>query len=162
MRIAGKHATSLVDGKGINYVLFVQGCNNGCKECHNPSTWDVNGGVEMSLDEIKKDIMSYVPPVSGVTFSGGEPSMQMGEVIQLATYAKSKNLKTTLYTGHQISELDLPKNAPFDTVIDGRFVCERRSYDCAFRGSSNQRIWRKTEDGYRQIEIDDEGKEYFV
>lgn len=114
----------------------------------------------MSLDELKADIMSYVPPVSGVTFCGGEPSMQMEEVEALAKWAKSKGLRTTLYTGHQIGELKLQEDAPFDYVIDGAFEIKKKSGDCAFRGSYNQMIWKKINGEYEPIQIADDGKEF--
>ena len=152
MRIAGKHATSLVDGKGVNYTLFTQGCEHHCKNCQNPSTWDKDGGVEMSLDEIKEDIMSYVPPVTGVTFSGGDPVMQANEVVKLAKWAKENGLITTLYTGYTMKELvGLINLTPFDYVIDGEYMDEKRSYDTPFRGSSNQMMYKNCGDHFEVV-----------
>lgn len=165
MRIAGKKATSLSEGKGVNYVLFTQGCDIHCKECQNPSTWDLNGGTELSLEDIKADIESYVPPVNGLTFCGGEPSLQMSEVNSLNLWAKQKGLKTTLYTGHKLSELldrkMLTFDNPFDYVIDGAFECDKKER-IAFRGSTNQNIYKFIDGKYLRIEIDDTGVEKVI
>ncbi len=171
MKIAGRHATSLVDGKGVNYTLFVQGCQHGCEGCQNPSTWDMNGGKEMTLEEIKNDIQSFVPPVSGVTFSGGDPVYQLKDTLELARWAQTCGLRTTLYTGFSISEVFSKlaeekcsvSDAPFDYIVDGCFIQSEKSTDFAFRGSANQNIYKKF-DGleyadYVRIEIDDDGAE---
>ena len=68
-----------VDGPGIRFVLFVQGCGLQCKYCHNRDTWDVKGGKYKSLDEIYKQILKYkryIKPCGGVTITGGEPLLQ--------------------------------------------------------------------------------------
>ena len=84
MRIAGLRPTSLFDGKGINYVIFTQGCQHHCKGCQNPSTWDFNGGNEIPVDVIMKQIKSYIGFIDGVTFSGGDPAYQMWQVKEIA------------------------------------------------------------------------------
>lgn len=170
MRIAGKHATSLVDGKGVNYTLFMQGCKHGCKGCHNPSTWDMDGGHEVALDEIKSDIESYVPPVSGVTFSGGDPMYQIEDTLELARWAQTCGLRTTLYTGFQFSEVKSLlseqkcslSDAPFDYIVDGCYDESQRSLDSAFRGSSNQTIYKKIHGEYEVVDVDDRGREFVV
>ena len=143
-------------------MLFVSGCDIHCEGCHNPSTWDIDSGEDMSLDEIKEKILEYMPPVDGVTFCGGEPTMQMEDVRELAYWAKKKGLRTTLYTGHRIEEIHLSYDEPFDYIIDGAFVLNKKTGDCAFRGSSNQRIWKKHGDCYGLIEISDKGEEVWV
>lgn len=170
MRIAGKHATSLVDGKGVNYTLFVQGCGHGCEGCQNPSTWDMSGGTEMSLEQIKEDIQSFVPPVSGVTFSGGDPVYQIKETLELARWAQTCGLRTTLYTGFQMSEVKVIlaeqkcslSEAPFDYIIDGCFIQSEKSNDVAFRGSFNQTIYKKIDGQYEVVDVDDNGREFVI
>ena len=157
MRIAGKHATSLSEGRGVNYTLFFQGCDVHCKGCHNPETWALDGGKEVSPEDVKQDILSYVPPVSGISFCGGEPSLQMDDVLELAKWAKDNGLTTTLYTGHLISEIKPEK--VFDYVIDGAYEdCHRERLP--FRGSSNQRIFKLIDGEYIHVEYDDDGNEY--
>ena len=170
MKIAGRHATSLVDGKGINYTLFVQGCKHGCKGCHNPSTWDMTGGTEMPIEQIKDDISSFVPPVSGVTFSGGDPMYQLKDTLELARWAQTCGLQTTLYTGFEMSEIKKLfaeekcslSDAPFDYIVDGCFIQSEKSNDVAFRGSENQNIYKKVDGEYHLIEIDDNGAELIL
>lgn len=161
MKVAGVHATSLADGKGVNYVLFAQGCDVHCDGCQNPSTWDKDGGVEMTVEEIEADILRYVPPVTGVTFSGGESSLQIGEVAKIARWAKENGLTTTLYTGKRIDYLlgswGFPKDSPFDVIIDSPFEIDKFSRECPFRGSTNQRIFKKQGNNYYRVEIDNKG-----
>lgn len=145
MRIAGIRRTSLFDGRGINYVIFVQGCAHHCPKCHNMSTWDFNGGHEVSNEELKADISKYIGFINGVTFSGGDPVYQMGAVSDLAKWAKSMGLVTTMYTGFTIDELEQDE-VPLeniDIVIDGMYEHENHTTELPFRGSSNQRIYCK-------------------
>ena len=170
MKIAGRHATSLVDGKGINYTLFVQGCKHGCEGCQNPSTWDMTGGTEMTIEQIKDDISSFVPPVSGVTFSGGDPMYQLKDTLKLASWAQTCGLRTTLYTGFEMSEIEKLlaeekcslSDAPFDYIVDGCFIQSEKSDDVAFRGSANQTMWKWIDGEYCPIEIDDNGSEIIL
>ena len=69
-----------VDGPGIRFVLFLQGCHLQCKYCHNRDTWDINGGEYKSLDDIFNKILrykNYIYPSGGVTVTGGEPLLQV-------------------------------------------------------------------------------------
>ncbi len=74
IRIAGTVGESIVDGPGFRYTLFVQGCPHGCPGCHNPQTHDFEGGQDIELDTLLKD-MCRNPFIKGVTFSGGERSV---------------------------------------------------------------------------------------
>ena len=69
-----------VDGPGLRYVIFTQGCKLRCEFCHNPDTWKMSGGKEMSVEELVDDILNYLPffqaSGGGVTVSGGEPLLQ--------------------------------------------------------------------------------------
>jgi anaerobic ribonucleoside-triphosphate reductase activating protein len=132
----------------------------------------MDGGTEMSLEDIKADIESYVPPVSGVTFSGGDPMYQLKEVLELAQWAQTCGLRTTLYTGFSIEEVFSKlseekcsfSDAPFNYIIDGCYNESQKSLETAFRGSSNQKIYKKVlvtgdDFDYIQIEINDKGEE---
>lgn len=148
MRIAGFVEESIVDGPGFRIVIFFQGCAHHCYGCHNPETWDFEGGKEVSFDLIKKiiDDNSYA---DGITLSGGDPLYQIDASTEIAEYAKSKGLDVILYTGFLFEEVlemtkanqrlkDLLNNV--DTLIDGPFILEQRHLSLKFRGSSNQRI----------------------
>ena len=161
MRLAGFRPTSLFDGKGINFVLFFQGCLHCCKGCQNPSTWDFNGGTEFSEEQIESEILKYKPLISGITLSGGDPLYQKDSALKLATWAKSQNLQTTLYTGFKLSEI-FPEccDWDFDFIIDGQFKLTHKTRDFPFRGSSNQNIWKRIPDGFSRVEFerDDGGR----
>ena len=86
-----------VDGPGIRFVLFMQGCHLECKYCHNRDTWDINSGHYQSLDEIFNKIMNYknyIYPRGGVTISGGEPLLQHQFIYELFTKLKKENIHT--------------------------------------------------------------------
>ena len=89
IRIAGTVGESIVDGPGFRYTLFVQGCPHGCPGCHNPQTHDFDGGQDIALDTLLKD-MCKNPFVKGVTFSGGEPFCKAEPLYRLAVELKSR------------------------------------------------------------------------
>ena len=147
LRLAGVIRESIVDGPGIRFTVFAQGCPRRCPGCHNPQTWPFEGGFEALperlLDEMKKD-----PLLSGLTLSGGEPFSQPEAMAELARLARSEGYHVISYTGYLYEELlELAKTQPsvmdllrhVDVLIDGPFVQALKSYELRFRGSSNQR-----------------------
>ena len=103
----------------------------------------------MSFDDVTKKILDYLPFISGITLSGGDPLFQKSDALILASWAKSQKLQTTLYTGFDLADI-FPEccDWDFDFIIDGKFILEKKSINCPFRGSSNQNIWRKTPIGF--------------
>lgn len=98
-----------VDGPGIRFVLFLQGCHLKCKYCHNRDTWDINGGEYKSLDDIFEKIMkykNYICPNGGVTVTGGEPLLQAKFLIELFRKLKKENIHTCIDTSGMISLTD--------------------------------------------------------
>ena len=98
-----------VDGPGIRYVLFLQGCHLQCKYCHNRDTWDMNGGKYKSLDDIYDSILrykNYIVPNGGVTVSGGEPLLQVKFLIELFTKLKKQKIHTCIDTSGMVSLTD--------------------------------------------------------
>ena len=90
-----------VDGPGIRFVVFLKGCPLRCQYCHNPDTWDMAGAREMSADEIVKNVLkyrSYYGDKGGVTFSGGEPLMQIDFVIEVFKKLKAYSINTCIDT----------------------------------------------------------------
>lgn len=104
-----------VDGPGIRYVIFMQGCPMRCKYCHNPDTWELNKGKVMEVDEILKEYQSYLPYLKdgGITATGGEPLMQMDFIIELFEKAKEQGIHTCLDTSgitfHDSNSVQLEK-----------------------------------------------------
>lgn len=101
-RISSEESLGLVDGPGIRYVVFLQGCQLRCLYCHNPETWDLKGqSYEVSPEEIVEKIERFKPYFGndgGVTFSGGEPLLQPEFLTQCLKLCKQKGIHTALDT----------------------------------------------------------------
>ena len=148
LRIFGLANDSIVDGPGIRYSVFVQGCFHNCKGCHNPNSHDVDGGYDADTDEIIEKIRKN-PLLDGVTFSGGEPFLQAKALFLIAKEVHKMGLNTMCYTGYTYEELIKGLDgdngwkdflSEIDILVDGRFILEERSIDLTFKGSKNQRI----------------------
>ncbi len=146
LRIAGIIRESIVDGPGIRFVVFGQGCPHDCPGCHNPDSHDFNGGYDCSIDKILEETDKN-PLLKGITFSGGEPFCQAEEFAFLGAKIKEKGLSVVTFTGYTYEELieldDKNINGLLevtDLLIDGRYIAEQRDLTLRFRGSKNQRI----------------------
>ncbi len=99
-----------VDGPGIRFVLFLQGCHLQCKYCHNRDTWDINGGEYKSVDEIVEKINRYknyiIPSGGGVTVTGGEPLIQASFVLELFKKLKENGIHTCVDTSGMFALTD--------------------------------------------------------
>ena len=140
MRIAGILPCSFVNGEGARYVIFLQGCKHHCKGCHNPETWDFDGGTEMTVEEIAADFKKR-RLLDGITLSGGDPFFQQKACVELIDLLDGVNV--WIYTGFEydeISETELAKKA--DVLVVGKFV-EELKCDGQYFGSSNQKIIRR-------------------
>lgn len=149
MRISGVLPCSLVNGDGVRYVIFTQGCKHGCKGCQNPDTWDPNGGYEVDLDELVLDISKRRKYLDGVTLSGGDPFYQQDECVRLLELLP--NMNVWIYTGFSYDDICDTKLAKLaDVIVDGPFIEELRCEGQYF-GSSNQRIIRQNKEGSESI-----------
>ena len=96
-----------VDGPGIRFVLFLQGCSLKCKYCHNRDTWDLNGGEEKTLEEIVEKIKNYKNYITisggGVTVTGGEPLLQVKFLIELFKALKKEKIHTCIDTSGMVN-----------------------------------------------------------
>lgn len=135
---------SILDGSGIRTVIWFQGCLHNCKGCQNPETHDMNGGMVVDIDEIKMKLKN-LKYQSGITLSGGDPFFQPEAALEIAKFAKSIGLNVWAYTGFTYeallsdkSRLDLLKYV--DVLVDGKFMIDKKSLNCKFRGSTNQRL----------------------
>ncbi len=100
-RIHSMESMGLVDGPGIRTVLFLQGCGLRCKYCHNPDTWDIQGGREMDVNQVLNRLKRFRPyygETGGLTCSGGEPLLQMEFVLELFQVCKKEKISTCLDT----------------------------------------------------------------
>ena len=158
LRLFGCADDSIVDGPGIRFAIFVQGCTHCCKGCHNPEAQPVDGGREVGLDELMARIEQN-PLISGITLSGGEPFDQPEPLCELALWTKQlvrvdKNdkplapLTVWAYSGYTFEQLSAGLPSPAarrllelcDVLVDGLFVQEQFDYTLKWRGSANQRI----------------------
>lgn len=154
-RIAGIKKHSLVNGPGVRMTIFFQGCIHHCNGCQNPDTWSADGGVIYDTDDIIRMIKDdrYI---DGITLSGGDPLLQPDAAAAIAQASKQLDLSVWCYTGWSYEEIkhdpDLYNKCSrlfryVDVLVDGRFLQEKKSSDCIYRGSINQRLIdiRKTE-----------------
>lgn len=147
LSLSGIIKESIVDGPGIRYVVFAQGCPHHCEGCQNPQTWPFEGGKKVSVSQIIDEIKEN-PLISGITLSGGEPFCQAKDMAELARAAHKIGLNVIAYTGYFYERLlELSKDTPeimellkqIDVLVDGPFISALKSYELKFKGSSNQR-----------------------
>lgn len=159
VKIAGAKKHSSVNGPGVRYVLFMQGCSHHCPGCQNPETHDISEGVEMSVDEVVSDILA-TRYLDGLTLSGGDPLFQPEASLEIAKRVKETGLDIWLYSGwtfEQIMDGKAGQTAKevisfIDVLVDGPFVEALRSEDVIWRGSSNQHlidVQKSLKNGYR-------------
>lgn len=148
LRLSGVVRESIVDGPGIRFVLFTQGCPHACAGCHNPDTHDPEGGYDSTIEKLLAKIKKN-PLLAGVTLSGGEPFLQAEALASFAKSVHAIGLTVITYTGYTMEELlagiddhdgwrALLKET--DTLIDGRFMQGQKDFTLRFRGSRNQRV----------------------
>ncbi len=151
LRVAGVVRDSIVDGPGIRLTVFVPGCKIKCPHCHNPETWDFNGGYVISLDDI---LSIYHPQYQGLTLSGGEPfdqdEEQAAALLSLASSIHARGGDVWAYSGYYLEFLR-EKNHPLleavDALVDGPFAWSHKDLSLKYRNSSNKRIWIKAPGG---------------
>ena len=136
----------MLNGDGLRTVLWVAGCSHGCKNCQNPITWDICGGIpfddaakEELFAELKKDY------ISGITFSGGDPLHmknrdEVGNLIR-EIHRDFPDKTIWVYTGYLWDEVkDLPYMKYVDVLVDGKFVEALKDTTLHWKGSSNQKV----------------------
>lgn len=151
MRVANTVNDSIVDGPGLRFTVFTQGCPHKCPGCHNPDTHDPKGGKEVPVETLAEELRKN-PLLAGLTLSGGEPFAQAGACAALARMAHRQGLNVWTYTGY-LYESILHKNDPdwdallseTDVLVDGPFLLQEKTYGIPFRGSRNQRLIRVAE-----------------
>ncbi|NLW60666.1 MAG: anaerobic ribonucleoside-triphosphate reductase activating protein [Firmicutes bacterium] len=146
IQIAGVTPESVVDGPGLRAVVFFQGCPHRCPGCHNPETWDPQGGQRLTVDEVWRRLR-YNPLLSGITLSGGEPLAQPEGALALARRARAARGNVVIYTGYnweEIARMHTPVITELlkvtDLLVDGPFLLAEKDESLPFRGSRNQRI----------------------
>lgn len=153
MKYAGLMENDFTDGSGVCVSLWTQGCPHHCSGCHNPETWDFNGGYEVP-DNIRGQIIKAIS-ANGITrnFSilGGEPlcdqNLDFVYNVVSAIRIAYPNIKIYIWSGYTLEELTEKNNPKIieilkkaNYLIDGRYIDELRDITLPLRGSSNQRI----------------------
>lgn len=145
---------TMVDGPGFRTAIYAAGCTHHCLGCHNPQSWDIRAGREMTTEEILVPILA--DPFADVTFTGGDPMMQPEGFTELACAIKEQSHKTIwCYTGYTYETLlTMPAQRELlrhiDVLVDSPFIQDLRDEQLRFRGSSNQRtidVQRSLESG---------------
>lgn len=147
LQVAGFAGDSIVDGPGLRFTVFFQGCPHHCPGCHNPETWPFEGGTPFTPEQLIQ-MAKKNPLCRGITLSGGEPFAQAGpEMLEFVRLARAAGYEVASYTSYTFEELyqhGTPAQKELltllDTLIDGPFVQAEMSLELRFRGSRNQRI----------------------
>lgn len=148
VRLAGLQPESIVDGPGIRFTVFFQGCSHRCQGCHNPETHDASGGNLVELGQLLTQI-ERSRAVDGVTFSGGEPFEQTPAAAALAAGVVKLGLDLVIFSGYTFEELIIKSQSDQNTgnllrtgslLVDGPFVQAEKDLNLAYRGSRNQRL----------------------
>ena len=146
-RISTTESFGSVDGPGIRFIVFEQGCRYRCQYCHNPETWEREGGYEATAEEIFRQAWRYRPywkRTGGITVSGGEPLLQLEFVTELFRLAKEKGVNTVIDTAGEPFTYDEPFFSAFETLLplSDLFLLDLKQIDDAkhraLTGTSNE------------------------
>ncbi|HJA47822.1 MAG TPA: anaerobic ribonucleoside-triphosphate reductase activating protein [Candidatus Agathobaculum intestinipullorum] len=150
------------NGEGLRVVLWVAGCGHACPGCHNPITWDADGGLPFDKDAEDELFEALAPDyIAGLTLSGGDPLFPANRADVAALCARVRrdlpNKTIWMYTGYGWEQIEnLPLLDDVDVVVDGRFVQAQADPQLHWRGSANQRVIdvRKTRELHQIVLFD--------
>ena len=138
----------IADGLGVRTTLFVSGCRNHCKGCHNPEAWDFSYGQPFTK-KTEDEIVEALRPswIQGLSVLGGEPCEEENERVLIPFLKRVKmecpNSDTWLFSGYTYEMLQGYEILQYvDVLVDGPFLLEEKDISLQFRGSRNQRILR--------------------
>lgn len=155
MRYSGLIINDFVNGEGVCTSLFLQGCPFHCEGCHNPETWDFNGGIEIEEEELINKVINALNTNNidrNLSILGGEPlcaqNLDFTTKISQRVKILFPNKKIYIWTGFEFTQLlNNPKAQTIlelaDVLITGQFILSQRDITLPLRGSSNQEIWRR-------------------
>ena len=134
-----------VEGPGVRYCIWFQGCSRRCKGCWAKATWSKKGGVEYDVDEILADILKE-KGIEGVTFLGGEPFEQSEALEYLAKNVQKAGLSVVCFTGNSYEKIKDNNILKYiDILIDGEYKEEEADYSRPWVGSKNQKYYFLTQ-----------------
>lgn len=154
LRISGVNYESIADADGVACTIFFSGCKHYCNGCHSKDTWDFNYGIPVS-EELIKNINEEIdkrPFLSALVLSGGDPMYSAKDILKILPKIHVPNNTIWCYSGFLLEEIqaDYQMKKLLDkcnVLIDGKFEIDKRIINAGFFGSSNQRIWRKNNNG---------------
>lgn len=129
LRVHSIQSLGTLDGPGVRYVVFVQGCHLRCKCCHNPDTWSLSGGQELSPEELARRAArykEYFGSQGGITLSGGEPLLQAEAAAELFSLCRREGIHTCLDTSGSIlnEQVDRLLTLTDRVLLDIKYTCE--------------------------------------
>lgn len=148
IRLYGIIRESIVDGPGLRFVVFVQGCPHDCPGCHNPESHDPAGGFLTDTEKIWRNFLKN-PSIKGITFSGGEPFLWGRELSEVGRAVREAGFDVMTYSGYTYEKLlEMAKSDESvasllevtNYLVDGPFIKAQRDLTLKYRGSRNQRI----------------------
>lgn len=158
LRVSRIEPATRVEGPGIRWAIWAQGCSIGCTGCCNPHTWDPSAGTAFAVDDLIEQML--IAPVEGITLLGGEPFDQPEGMAAIAQAAQRAGRGVMTFTGYQHEVLRRsarPERASLlaatDLLVDGSYLQDRRDTVRPWVGSSNQRFIHLT-DRYRSLSFD--------
>lgn len=166
MQYYGIIKNDVTAGQGVCVSFFVQGCPHRCPGCHNPDSWNFDGGKEFTPNTLKEinDAIGANGVIRNLCIMGGEPLCPENQFLTylVITEVKKKypDIKVYIWTGYEFKDLKKDENRikqildNTDFVIDGPFIQELRDITLAMRGSSNQRIYQKINDEFVEVNIE--------
>lgn len=163
IRISRIERRTRVEGPGLRYAVWVQGCPIKCEGCFNPHTWDMQGGEEQEIEEIARDIertLEATPELEGVTFLGGEPFSQANELSILAAKIKELGLSLLTFSGYEYATIRSSTHPGWrrllqatDLLIDGPYIQSQHDLSRPWIGSRNQQ-YRFLTKAYKHLEAE--------
>jgi anaerobic ribonucleoside-triphosphate reductase activating protein len=139
---------SVSDGIGNRIVVYLQGCNTHCYDCHNQDTWDILGGKIMSIRRLVSDVLSRMSRVArNVTISGGEPLAQPMALQTLLIAFERADIDVCLYSGQEFDDVPEEVKSKVHYLKTGSFVHTLKTTTKGFYGSTNQKFWEKGVNG---------------
>jgi len=161
IRLSTVKSKTSVEGPGVRYAIWVQGCPIHCKGCFNQHTWNFKGGYESKVDELWLDIKRMKnehPEIEGVTFLGGEPFEQALALAELAERVRAYGLGIMTFTGYEYSQILKSPRKDWsrlldltDLLIDGPYIENQHDLSRPWVGSKNQQ-YRFLTDRYQDYE----------
>ena len=142
LRVLGIMPGTSVDGPGLRTSIYLAGCAHHCPGCHNPQSWDPEGGTPMTIAAIAEEIDRHG---FNVTLTGGDPLFNPGPVAALARKLRRRGYRLWCYTGYRYEDIAgkeayAPLLEQLDVLVDSPFILAQRDLHLRFRGSRNQRL----------------------